>query len=369
MAITGTLVGVSAVAAGANTDTTSNAPLTCTTNPNVGNQTENWNSSVTDDHDPAAVGDTITYTFVVPLKEAATPVTASYRGGQTFYNIPAGLKVNSVAMQNPAGGTQFQSTVAIQGSQIVVTSTANVPIDGTTYPTPNLVVNGTVLAAAAGPGINWTIPPKVVGNAYVNGIGTITATCTPNTPSTIIAKTTVPGASTGPTANSKTLTVSSGVATKITLSGTSPKGYALTYSIATKPAHGTLTGTAPAVTYTSTTGYTGADGFTFTVNDGHGGTATGTVTLKVVAGVVIDRTPPTITLTSPVHGAVYSPTAGITAAFSCADSTTSVARCTGTVANGAAVNLAVGVHTFTVQAVDAQGNKAQKLVSYRVINP
>ena len=123
------------------------------------------------------------------------------------------------------------------------------------------------------------------------------------------------------------------------------------------------------MTYTSTSGYTGADGFTFTVNDGHGGTATGTVTLKVVAGKVIDRTPPTITLTSPVHGAVDSPTDAITAAFSCADSTTSVASCTGTVANGAAINLAVGVHTFTVQAVDAQGNKAQQLVSYRVIDP
>ena len=84
---------------------------------------------------------------------------------------------------------------------------------------------------------------------------------------------------------------------------------------------------------------------------------------------MIDRTPPTITLTSPVHGAVYSPTDAITAAFTCADSTTSVASCTGTVANGAAINLAVGVHTFTVQAVDAQGNKAQQLVSYRVIDP
>ena len=369
IAVTGVLVGVGAAEAGANSDTTSNAPLSCTTNPNVGAQSAAWNSTVTDDHDPAAVGDSMTYTFVVPFKEAATPVSATYKGGQTFYKIPTGLQATSVSTQDPPGGAQIHSTAAISGSQIVVTSTANVPVDGSSYTTSNLVVKGTVLAAAAGSGVNWLIPTKVVANVFVNGIGTITATCTPNSPSTVIAKTTVPGSPTGPTATDKTLNTSSGVATKITLSGTSPKGYSLTYAIVTKPAHGTLTGTAPSVTYTSTSGYTGADSFTFSVNDGHGGTDTGTVTLKVVSGPIIDRTPPTITVTSPTHGAVYTPTSAITAAFTCADSTTSVASCTGTVASGAAVNLSVGVHTFVVKATDAQGNKAQTLVSYRVIDP
>ncbi len=367
LAMTGFLVGLGATSAGANSDTTTNAPLNCTTNPDVGNQTEPWNSTVSDDHDPAAVGDALTYTFVVPFKEPATPVAANYRGGKTYYNIPAGLHVTSVSTQAPPGGSKIQSTAAISGSQIVVTSTGDVPIDGTTYATPNLIVKGTVLSAAAGPGVNWLLPPKLVANAYVNGIGTIVATCTPVSPSTVIGKTVVPGAPSGPTANSKTLTVSSGVPTKITLSGNSPKGYPLKITVASQPAHGTLSGTPPTVTYTSTSGYAGTDSFTFKVDDGHGGSAIGTVTLKVVSGPVIDHTPPTIALTQPKHGAVYGPTAGVKAAFSCADATTSVAKCTGTVANGAPINLAVGVHTFVVQAVDAQGNKAQQLVSYRVI--
>jgi hypothetical protein len=368
IAVTGMLVGLGATPASANSDTTSNQPLTCTTNPNVGNQAAAWNSTVSDDHDPAAVGDTVTYTFVVPFKEAATPVSATYKGGKTYYNIPAGLSVTSVSVA-PVSGSQIHGTAAVSGSQIVVTSTANVPVDGTTYTTDNLVVKGTVTAAAAGPGVNWAIPPKVIATVFVNGIGNITATCTPNTPSTIIAKTTVPGAPSGPTATDKTLSVSAGTPTKITLTGTSPKGYSLTTSVVTQPAHGTLTGTAPTVTYTSAAGFTGTDSFTFKVDDGHGGSAIGTVTLNVKAGPIIDRTPPVVTLTSPAHGAVYSPTDTVTAAYTCADTTTSVASCTGTAANGAAVNLAVGVHTFVVTAVDAQGNKAQKLVSYRVIDP
>merc|ERR1712000_430586 len=42
----------------------------------------------------------------------------------------------------------------------------------------------------------------------------------------------------------------------------------LTYNIASQPQHGTLSGTAPALTYIPEEGYSGEDSFTFTVNDG-----------------------------------------------------------------------------------------------------
>jgi hypothetical protein len=48
------------------------------------------------------------------------------------------------------------------------------------------------------------------------------------------------------------------------------------------PAHGTATpGTGGTVSYVPVHGYVGADTFTYTVSDGQGGTATGTVTVKV----------------------------------------------------------------------------------------
>ena len=45
-------------------------------------------------------------------------------------------------------------------------------------------------------------------------------------------------------------------------------GDPLTYSVATQPAHGTLSGAAPDLTYTPDPDYNGPDSFTFTANDG-----------------------------------------------------------------------------------------------------
>ena len=49
----------------------------------------------------------------------------------------------------------------------------------------------------------------------------------------------------------------------------------------TLPAHGTLSGLAPNLLYTPAAGYSGADSFTFKVNDGQVDSAPATVTLSV----------------------------------------------------------------------------------------
>ena len=53
----------------------------------------------------------------------------------------------------------------------------------------------------------------------------------------------------------------------ITLSGSSCRSDKLTYKVAVKPTHGTLTGSAPNLTYTPEKGYLGMDRFTFTATD------------------------------------------------------------------------------------------------------
>ena len=71
-----------------------------------------------------------------------------------------------------------------------------------------------------------------------------------------------------PTATSSSLTATQGVATALTLSGSDIETAAanLTFNVGS-PAHGTLSGTAPNLTYQPVAGYTGPDSLTFTVTD------------------------------------------------------------------------------------------------------
>ena len=61
-----------------------------------------------------------------------------------------------------------------------------------------------------------------------------------------------------------------------------PDGHALKVNAVTQPANGAvLINPDKTVTYTPAAGFTGSDGFTYTVGDGRGGTATGTVSVTV----------------------------------------------------------------------------------------
>ncbi len=71
------------------------------------------------------------------------------------------------------------------------------------------------------------------------------------------------------------------VAKAVTLTGFDPDTNALTYAVATNPAHGALSGAAPNLTYTPATNYTGPDSFTFRVTDGSLTSAPATVQIMI----------------------------------------------------------------------------------------
>ncbi|MFL0800735.1 MAG: tandem-95 repeat protein [Agarilytica sp.] len=93
----------------------------------------------------------------------------------------------------------------------------------------------------------------------------------------------IPPANTAPTASDSQSTTDEDSPTTIALSATDPEGDVLTYTILTTPAHGTLSGTVPNLTYTPNANIFGSDQFTFQVTDGVLVSNIATVDIDVVA--------------------------------------------------------------------------------------
>ena len=113
------------------------------------------------------------------------------------------------------------------------------------------------------------------------------------------------------------------------------------------------------------TGSVGEKTFTVETSDKAGNTASKTVSYRVA-----DRSAPTITVTSPAEGAVYTLGESVLADYSCVDEPngSGLASCQGSVADGAALDTsAVGAKTFEVSATDNAGNRATRSVAYSVV--
>jgi Tol biopolymer transport system component len=106
--------------------------------------------------------------------------------------------------------------------------------------------------------------------------------------------------------------------------------------------------------------------FTVTATDTAGNTATATRDYSVIQ----DRTPPSITITTPTGQAVYKQNQVVTADYTCTDEPggSGLASCNGDVASGAAIDTStVGDHTFAVTAEDGARNTASASSGYTVI--
>jgi predicted extracellular nuclease len=86
---------------------------------------------------------------------------------------------------------------------------------------------------------------------------------------------------TPPTANSQSITTAEDTAKAITLTGSDPEGHSLTFAVVSGPSHGTLSGTAPSLTYTPAANYNGPDSFTFKANDGTSDSSVATIAIDV----------------------------------------------------------------------------------------
>ena len=84
-----------------------------------------------------------------------------------------------------------------------------------------------------------------------------------------------------PVANDISASTIAGNNVAVTLSGSDSNGDTLSFTVETPPTNGSLSGTAPGLTYTPNGGFTGTDTFTYTANDGALDSALATVSIIV----------------------------------------------------------------------------------------
>jgi len=101
-----------------------------------------------------------------------------------------------------------------------------------------------------------------------------------------------------PVANPQSVATNQDTAVAITLTASDIENDTLTYSVVTQPAHGTLSGTAPTLTYTPAANYSGTDSFTFKANDGQADSNVATVSITVnpaaptaILSIAMSKTP------------------------------------------------------------------------------
>ena len=156
---------------------------------------------------------------------------------------------------------------------------------------PTISENGTlsfVPAANATGTATLTVSVKDDGGVLNGGVDTAVANSGSGSFTVVISP-----VDDAPTATAQAVAVTEDTAKVITLAGTDPEGASLTYEVVTQPTKGTLSGTAPSLTYTPTLNATGADSFTFKVKDASVSSATAAVSITIAnvndAPVVADQ--------------------------------------------------------------------------------
>jgi VCBS repeat-containing protein len=244
--------------------------------------------------DPDA-GDTLTFTVetqpshgqlsgVVP--DLTYTPDANFNGPDSFTftasdgsatSSPATVSI-TVSPVNDAPVAHAASVSTSEDTSVPVTLSGT-DVDGDTLTVA--IVASPTHGSLSGSGADRTYTPAANFNGSDSFSFTVSDGSATSSPATVSI--TVTPVNDAPVANAVTASAATAQPTTITLSGTDVDGDPLTFVIVTSPAHGTLTGTGPTVTYTSAAAFSGSDSFTYAVNDGHVQSTSATVSITVTA--------------------------------------------------------------------------------------
>jgi VCBS repeat-containing protein len=228
-------------------------------------------------------------------------ITVTANDGQAVNNTFSSTFTITVTGVNDAPTATAPSPVTTAEDTPVTITLAGADIDSAalTFAIGTAPANGTLGAITgttctpSGAGSSCTASVTYTPAANFNGANSFTFTVNDGSLTSTAATVpiTVTAVNDAPVANAQNVTTIESTAVTITLAGTDVDGNSLTFAIGTAPTHGTLgaigTPTCAAgsctatVTYTPTTGYSGADSFTFTTNDGTLTSAAATVSITV----------------------------------------------------------------------------------------
>ncbi|MGH1429386.1 MAG: Ig-like domain-containing protein [Arenicella sp.] len=192
--------------------------------------------------------------------------------------IDSAIATVSITMNpiNDAPIANDQSITTDEDVAVNIILTGNDPEgDSLTYVVQTQPANGTLSGTA--PDLTYTPNADFTGNdsfTFIVNDGAVESTVA-------TVSITVNPTNDAPTADDQSITTDEDVAVNIILTGNDPEGDSLTYVVQTQPANGTLSGTAPDLTYTPNADFTGNDSFTFVVNDGTVDSAIATLSIVV----------------------------------------------------------------------------------------
>ena len=180
----------------------------------------------------------------------------------------------SSTQTNPPPVATAQSITLAENSSTNITLTGSDPQGRTlTFSLLTLPTHGTV--SGTPPGVTYQPATNYFGSdAFTFKVNNGITDSSPATVSLTVTQVYYP-----PTAFSQSLTNFEDTVLPVTLTGYDPQGYALTFSVLTQPAHGTLSGTVPNLTYKPATNYFGNDSFTFRVSDGVSNSLAATISI------------------------------------------------------------------------------------------
>jgi hypothetical protein len=217
---------------------------------------------------------------VIPATLAGGSYDVSVRAMDLAGNWSAiGTAALTVIVPNvaPVATNQSPSTSEDTPLSVVLHATDSNPADVLSFVVVAQPAHGVLTGAAP----NLTYTPA----ANFNGADSFTFRANDGTvdSNTATVSITVDPVNDAPVAAAVSVSTPRDVAVSVPLSATDVDGNALTFTIASQPANGTLTGSGASRTYTPNAGYAGPDSFTYTANDGTVDSNTAAVSITVEA--------------------------------------------------------------------------------------